>query len=240
MSLLRTIMEHSTLSLSGGSNNPNNVNNMQTSNTNGIPTTDVVSTTTATSSPTVATASTTTGDPAITAITQTSNNTISNNTHNVSAELIAIRNSKEQQRRRERRERRIRRQRRGAGGLLPMPTPEQLQHYYHHNLAYGGGAFDPYSINAIYGSNGEYGFNCNGTGTGINMPDILNSHVPSGSAPPPPPYSTLPGSGQRASASSRIPQSVIHRPPHVTSPSRGPRGWRHVIFPANRSANNRR
>jgi hypothetical protein len=230
-------MEHSTMSLSGGSNNPNNANNMQTSNTNVIPTSDVVSTTTATSSPTVATTGTTTGDPAITAINQTSSNTISNN---VSAELIAIRNSKEQQRRRERRERRIRRQRRGAGGLLPMPTPEQLQHYYHHNLSYGGGAFDPYSINAIYGANGEYGFNCNGTGTGVNMPDILNSHVPSGTAPHPPPYSTLPGSGQRASASSRIPQAVVHRPPHVTSPSRGPRGWRHVIFPANRSANIRR
>ena len=235
MSLLRTIMEHSTLSLSGGGSS-NNTNNTQSSSNENTTTNTITTTTTQT--PTV-TAVGTLGDPAISTLTQPSNNIIPN-THNVSAELIAIRNSKEQQRRRERRERRIRRQRRGAGGLLPIPTPEQLQHYYHHNLAYGGGTFDPYSINAIYGSNGEYGFNCNGTGTGLNMPDILNSHVPTGSAPPPPPYSTLPGSGQRASASSRMAQSVVHRPPHVTSPSRGARGWRHAIFPATRSANNRR
>ena len=232
-------MEHSTLSLSGG-NNSNNANNTQTISTANNSTTTAVTTTTANPTPTVSPAGTATGDPAITSISQTANTTISSNTNNVSAELIAIRNSKEQQRRRERRERRIRRQRRGAGGLLPIPTPEQLQHYYHHNLAYGGGTFDPYSINAIYGSNGEYGFNCRGAGNGLNMPDILNSHVPTGAAAPPPPYSTLPGSGQRASASSRMPQSVIHRPSQVNPPSRGPRGWRHAIFPANRSTNNRR
>ena len=236
-------MEHSTLSFSGGggSNNSNNTNNTQNSR-NGTNDTATVNNAPATStalSPIVTPASTE-GD-AVTTTNQNSSNIITNtNTSNISAELIAIRNSKEQQRRRERRERRIRRQRRGAGGLLPMPTPEQLQHYYHHNLAYGGGTFDPYSINAIYGSNGEYGFNCGGaTGTGINMPDILNAHVPQGSSSQlPPAYSTLPGSGQRASASSRMP--IVHRPPQVTSPTRGSRGWRHAIFPVHRSANNRR
>ena len=236
MSLLRTIMEHSSLSLSGGgSNSNNNADNTQTS-VNGNTSTNSATPTTNTSTPVVTTTGTT-RDPAIIPLAQTLNTNITN-TQSVSAELIAIRNSKEQQRRRERRERRIRRQRRGAGGLLPIPTPEQLQHYYHHNLAYGGGTFDPYSINAIYGSNGEYGFNCNAAGNGANMPDILNTHVSSGSAAPPPPYSTLPG--QRTSASSRMPPSVVHRPPHVTSPSRSGRGWRHAIFPANRSANNRR
>ena len=232
-------MEHSTLSLSGGNTNSSGANGTESSTSNGSNTMNSVTTTTVVSNPTVTpSASSSPADQVISAIPQTSNNTIGNNGPTVSAELIAIRNSKEQQRRRERRERRIRRQRRGANGLLPMPTPEQLQHYYHHNLAYGGGTFDPYSINAIYGSNGEYGFNCNTTG--MNMPDILNSHIPTGSSQPPPPYSTLPGSGQRASVSSRMPQSVVHRPPHVTSPSRGPRGWRHAIFPANRTANDRR
>ena len=231
MSLLRTIMEHSTLSFSGGGSS-NNHSNTQTS----MDENNATNTITPTTTPTV-TQVAGPGDSAVNTLEQTSNNTVPNN-HNVNAELIAIRNSKEQQRRRERRERRIRRQRRG---LLPVPTPEQLQHYYHHNLAYGGGTFDPYSINAIYGSNGEYGFNCGVTGErGINMPDILNSHIPNGSALPPPPYSTLPGSGQRGSAPSRMPQSVAHRPPHVPSPSRGTRGWRHAIFPTNRSANNRR
>ena len=239
MSLLRTIMEHSTLSLSGVNNSSSAANSMANGSSHGNNTTNSVTTTTAVSNTTVThSGSTSSGDPVISTIPQTSTTTINSNAPTVNAELIAIRNSKEQQRRRERRERRIRRQRRGTNGLLPMPTPEQLQHYYHHNLAYGGGTFDPYSINAIYGSNGEYGFNCNATG--MNMPDILNSHMPSGSTQPPPPYSTLPGGGQRASASSRMPQSVVHRAPHVTSPSRGPRGWRHAIFPANRTSNDRR
>ena len=239
MSLLRTIMEHSTLSLSGGNNSSSVSNSSPNCSNHGNNTTNSVTTTTMVSNPTITSSATaSSGDVAISPTPQTSTNTISNNGPTISAELIAIRNSKEQQRRRERRERRIRRQRRGANGLLPMPTPEQLQHYYHHNLAYGGGTFDPYSINAIYGSNGEYGFNCNPAG--INMPDILNSHIPSSSTQPPPPYSTLPGSGQRASVSSRMPQSVVHRPPHVASPSRGPRGWRHAIFPSNRTTNDRR
>ena len=233
MSLLRTIMEHSALSSSGGGS-ANNASNTQSSNNGSNNTNGVTANTTQT--PTIMTISTS-GDPTTNISNQPSSNAIPNN-QNITAELIAIRNSKEQQRRRERRERRIRRQRRGAGGLLPIPTPEQLQHYYHHNVAYGG-TFDPYTISAIYGSNGDYGFNC-GTGGGLNMPDLLNSHIPSGVAPPPPPYSTLPGSGQRPPASSRVPQSLVHRPPHVSSPSRGTRGWRHVIFPSTRSANNRR
>ena len=97
-------MEHSTLSFSGGGgNNSNNTNNTQNSR-NGTNDTATVNNAPATStapSPIVTPASTE-GD-AVTTTNQNSSNVISNtNTSNISAELIAIRNSKEQQRRRER------------------------------------------------------------------------------------------------------------------------------------------
>ena len=96
MSLLRTIMEHSTLSLSGGNNSLNAGTSTANSSNHGNNTTNSVTTTTAVSNPTVTHPGTTSsGDPVISTIPQTSTNTINSNAPTVSAELIAIRNSKE-------------------------------------------------------------------------------------------------------------------------------------------------